>query len=433
MKLRTGISRFKETVPSSIRSKLAWTFGILCIYFALLHLGIFGIPRNSHLMHTDIPIDPIPLFRVITASNFRSIAEFGIIPIVLSIVIFQILIGSKLIKVDFTKKEDRKLYAIGTKVLAIILTIAFALVFSFSNFYGEDLSILSKLLILAQLLAAGLLIILMDELLQRGYGIGSGTSLFILASVCYNIFEGMFSLNQEAIGGFMWYQGSILAFFQGIARGDLQTPFYNPYKQYDFMGFLLLFVVAAIVIYLISIRVEIPAQSKKDDIPTRYPIRSMYTFYVPVILSSVLFAIIYFISNLVTVSFSAGFLGIFFPPTGPGRIVQQPALVIGYIIMMTIFCGIFSRIWTKTARMDSLSVAKQFLSKDLLIPGFREHPKTVQKYLNQYIPASAWLGGFFIGFLASIADFLGPLGTGTGVLVAICIIREYYDVIKQGL
>ncbi|MHA2255527.1 MAG: hypothetical protein ACXAAM_05605, partial [Candidatus Heimdallarchaeaceae archaeon] len=269
-------------MPSSIRSKLAWTFGILCIYFALLNIGLVGIPRNIYYTN---PQDPLSLFRVITASRSGSLAELGILPIVLSVVILQILIGLKLIKVDFTKKEDRKLYAIATKVLAIIFTIAFALVFSFSGIYGEDLSILSKLLILLQLLAAGLLIILMDELLQRGYGLGSGTSLFILASVCYNIFKGMLSLNQEAIGGWIWYEGSILAFFQGIRRGDLLTPFYNPYKTYDLLAFLLFFVVAGIVIFFVSIKMEIPAQSKKDDIPTRYPIRSMYTFYVPVILS----------------------------------------------------------------------------------------------------------------------------------------------------
>ncbi|NPD88527.1 MAG: hypothetical protein HGN29_07375 [Asgard group archaeon] len=428
MNLRTGISKTKESKPSIMRSKLAWTFGILCIYFALLSIPLFGFPGSIYYLD-----DPLSLFRVISASRLGSLAEFGILPIVLSIVIFQILIGLRLIKVDFTKKEDRKLYAIGTKVLAIVLTIAFALVFSFSGIYGEGISIISKLIILVQLLAAGFVIILMDELLQRGYGLGSGTSLFILASVCYNIFKGMLSLHQETLSGFMWYEGSILAFFQGIGRGDLLTPFYNPYKTYDFVDFLLLFVVFAIVIYFISIKIEIPAQSKKDDIPTRYPIRSLYTFYVPVILSSILFATLGFISTLISGSSPRGFFGIFFPPYGPEKIVQKPSLVVGYIIMMILFCGIFSRIWYITAGMDSLSVAKQFLNKDMLIPGFREDPKIVQKYLNQYIPTAAWLGGFFIGFLASIADFLGPLGTGTGVLVAICIIREYYDIIYSKL
>ena len=101
MNQRAKVSKAKNSIPSDMKSKLAWTFGILCIYFALLHIGLVGIPRNIY--YTD-PQDPLSLFRVITASQRGSLAEFGILPIVLSIVIFQILIGSKLIKVDFTKK-----------------------------------------------------------------------------------------------------------------------------------------------------------------------------------------------------------------------------------------------------------------------------------------------------------------------------------------
>jgi protein transport protein SEC61 subunit alpha len=445
MNLRARMSKTKASISTTFRNKLLWTFGILCIYFLLLHLRLFGIPRYTSYGHLILRSDSLSVFRAITASKYLSLAEFGIIPIVLSIVIFQLLIGLRIIKVDFTNKEDRKLYAIGTKVIAIFLTIVFALVASFTNYYGEDIALPGKFLVLAQLLSAGFLIILLDELLQRGYGLGSGTSLFILVTVCYHIFEGMFSLNQEFASGFSWYRGCILAFFQGIRRGDLLTPFYNTHSPYVLLDFILLLVVLAIVIYFVEIKLEIPAQSKTENAPNRYPIMSLYTFYVPVIFSSALFTLIAFLYSFTSISTPQvwpdyppvtspqGFLGIFFPPYGPEKIVQQPGLVVGYIIMMTLFCGFFSRIWYNTASMDYLSVAKQFLSKDFLIPGFREHPKTVQKYLNQYIPTAIWIGGFIIGFLAGIVDFLGPLGTGTGVLVAICIIREYYDIIAKEL
>ena len=418
----------KVLFSSAIKNKIFWTLGILSLYLALLNIPIIGVSRFYY--GEDI-FDPLSLYRVITASEFRSLAELGIIPIVLAAIILQILIGLRIIKVDFSKTEDRKLYAITYKILALILTIIFALVFSLSGIYGEDIPYYLKIAIFIQIIAAGFLIILMDELIVRGYGLGSGTSLFILASVCYTIFEGMFSLNQQFVGGQSWYSGCIIAFFQGIRRGDLLTPFYNTYFPYILLDFILLLVVTAIIIYFILIKLEIPAQSKTDGVSTRYPIMSLYTFYIPVVFSSILFAIIAFVYNLITISEPGGFFGIFFSPYGPEQIVQQPALVVGYIIMMTIFCGFFSRAWYTTAGMDSLSVAKQFLSKDLLIPGFREHPKTVQKYLNQYIPIAIWIGGFIIGFIAGLADFLGPLGTGTGVLVSICIIREYYDIISK--
>jgi len=67
----------------------------------------------------------------------------------------------------------------------------------------------------------------------------------------------------------------------------------------------------------------------------------------------------------------------------------------------------------------------------MLIPGFREDPKIIARYLNQYIPTLALLGGFFMGFIAALFDFLSPLGTGTGVLVTACIFREYYELIVK--
>jgi protein transport protein SEC61 subunit alpha len=37
-------------------------------------------------------------------------------------------------------------------------------------------------LIVAQLMMAGLVVILLDEMLKKGYGLGSGISLFIVAN-----------------------------------------------------------------------------------------------------------------------------------------------------------------------------------------------------------------------------------------------------------
>jgi len=42
-------------------------------------------------------------------------------------------------------------------------------------------------LLVVQLVIAGLIVILLDELLQKGYGLGSGISLFIATNVCEQI------------------------------------------------------------------------------------------------------------------------------------------------------------------------------------------------------------------------------------------------------
>lgn len=44
-----------------------------------------------------------------------------------------------------------------------------------------------------QLFVAGLIVLLLDELLQKGYGLGSGISLFIATNICETIIWKSFS------------------------------------------------------------------------------------------------------------------------------------------------------------------------------------------------------------------------------------------------
>jgi preprotein translocase subunit SecY len=58
-----------------------------------------------------------------------------------------------------------------------------------SGMYGDtrELGIGNSVLIVMQLLMAGLIVVMLDELLEKGYGLGSGISLFIATNICENI------------------------------------------------------------------------------------------------------------------------------------------------------------------------------------------------------------------------------------------------------
>ena len=47
--------------------------------------------------------------------------------------------------------------------------------------------------VLLQLFVAGIVVLLLDELLQKGYGLGSGISLFIATNICETIVWKAFS------------------------------------------------------------------------------------------------------------------------------------------------------------------------------------------------------------------------------------------------
>ena len=48
-------------------------------------------------------------------------------------------------------------------------------------------------------------------------------------------------------------------------------------------------------------------------------------------------------------------------------------------------------------------------------------------FIIRYIPTAAALGGICIGLLSIFADFMGAIGSGTGILLAVSIIFQYFE------
>lgn len=74
-------------------------------------------------------------------------------------------------------------------------------------------------------------------------------------------------------------------------------------------------------------------------------------------------------------------------------------------------------------------MAKQLMEQDMIIEGMRE--ESMIKHLNRYIPTAAAFGGMCIGGLSIIADFMGAIGSGTGILLAVTIIYQYFEMIAK--
>jgi protein transport protein SEC61 subunit alpha len=65
----------------------------------------------------------------------------------------------------------------------------------------------------------------------------------------------------------------------------------------------------------------------------------------------------------------------------------------------------------------------------MVMPGHRE--ANLQKELNRYIPTAAAFGGMCIGALTVLADFMGAIGSGTGILLAVTIIYQYFEIFEK--
>lgn len=144
--------------------------------------------------------------------------ELGISPIITSGMICQLLAGAKIIDVDQRSKEDRELFNTMQKLLGIIITIGEALAYLLSGMYGDlaDIGAVNAILILCQLFFAGILVLLLDELLQKGYGLGSGISLFIATNIAENILWRSFSPITIKTDQGIEFEGAIIALFHFV-------------------------------------------------------------------------------------------------------------------------------------------------------------------------------------------------------------------------
>ena len=124
------------------------------------------------------------------------------------------------------------------------------------------------MLLILQLVVAGLIVILLDELLQKGYGLGSGISLFIATNICENIIWRAFSPTTINTGRGPEFEGAVIALFHLLLTWSdkpraLKEAFYRQNLP-NIMNLMATVVVFASVIYLQGFRVEIPVKSSRQ-------------------------------------------------------------------------------------------------------------------------------------------------------------------------
>merc|ERR1719331_171040 len=231
--------------------------------------------------------------------------ELGISPIITSGMVMQLLAGSKMIEVDQGVKEDRALFSGAQKLFGILITVGEAVAYVVSGMYGDvrEMGAGNAILIIVQLFCAGLIVIILDELLQKGYGLGSGISLFIATNICENIIWKAFSPTTVNTGRGTEFEGAIIALFHLlITRSDkvraLKEAFYrqNLPNVTNLLATILVFI---IVIYFQGFRVDLPVKSQKQrGQQGTYPIKLFYTSNIPIILQTALVSNLYFFSQL---------------------------------------------------------------------------------------------------------------------------------------
>ncbi|KAG1857333.1 SecY subunit domain-containing protein [Suillus subalutaceus] len=416
--------------------KLLWTAVTLLIFLVCSQVPLYGI------MSSDSS-DPLYWMRVILASNRGTLMELGISPIVTSGMIMQLLAGANLIEVDFSLKEDRALFSGAQKLFALIISLGHATVYVLTGLYGQpgDLGAGVCLLLIIQLVAAALIVILLDELLQKGYGLGSGISLFIATNICESIIWKAFSPTTVNTGRGPEFEGAIVALFHLLFTWNdkgraLREAFWRD-RLPNIMNLLATVVVFAAVIYMQGFRIEIPVKSNRfRGQRGSYPVKLFYTSNMPIMLQSALVSNVFIVSQMLATRFPSNILvkilGVWEPLEDSPQLravaeaFLDPIHTVLYITFVVSACALFSKTWIEVSGSGPREIAKQLKDQQMVMAGHREG--SMYKELKRVIPTAAAFGGAILGLLSVAADLMGAIGSGTGILMAVTIIYSYWEI-----
>eukprot|EP00808_Paulinella_micropora_P014925 g56779.t1 len=433
-----------------LREKVMWTVITLLIFLVGSQIPLYGAK------HKD-PADPLYYMRAVLASSRGTLMELGVAPIITSSMIVQLVSAAKLLQLDQSLKEDRALLHGAQKLLAIVLTFGEAVAYVLAGMYGNlnELGAGNALLLVLQLWLAGLVVLILDELMQKGYGLGSGVSLFIAVNICETVVWQAFSPMSINTGRGVEFEGAIIAFFHLLfTRNDKLRAIKEAIYRQDLPNLSRLvatLLALLLVLYFQKFRVDLPVQYQKyRGQQANYPIKLFYTSNVPILLQTALVSNVYFISQLLYKTYPrnvlVGLLGRWYdipgdhrpyavpvgglayylsPPHSFSDALWDPVHALFYTVLVLISCAFFSKAWVEACGSSARDVAKQLRSLDMTIKGFRE--SSVVTVLERYIPTAATLGGMVVGLLTVLADLLGAIGSGTGILLAVTIIYNYYE------
>lgn len=427
----------KPSRRPDLRFRLSFTLAALVIYYAMASTLVYPLIKYEF---TGIQLPA--LINIVFASQQGTLAQLGIGPIVTSGLILQILVGAKILNINLRDPEDRRTFTQAQKGLALVIAVVEGL--GFAMYYRLDLLI--TLVIFLQFFLGALFLMLIDEAVQKGWGIGSGVSLFILAGVARNIVWDAFA--PVKIPGTDEYHGLMPYLILGLLEGAVSSErlLYGLTGNIErpvpsLVGFIAVLMLAFVLVYLQSIKVNIPVTTQRaPGIRARIPLQFLYVSNIPVLLVGILFSDLILFYNIASTHLadvapwlsSALSIAITYlaPPNSLLEIYIDPLRIAVFAILFTTLAVVFGYMWVEIAGLNPAAQAENLINSGLEVPGIRRNPKVLEALLARYIYPLTILSSLIVALIAFVADLLGAYGTGTGILLSVGILQQYYALIS---
>uniref|UniRef100_A0A0E0BVI2 Translocon Sec61/SecY plug domain-containing protein n=1 Tax=Oryza glumipatula TaxID=40148 RepID=A0A0E0BVI2_9ORYZ len=394
--MATAAGRYEDSgVSVSFRRKAAYTAASLLVFLVAGQLPLYGVKKYNG--DKDVP-DPLYWMNCMFASSNNTLMTLGIIPLLLSEMAVRIF--SALIITRWPPFHHVRLNR-ARKLLAIAMAMVMAVSGVLSAGVAAELGTMASLVVMFQLFLGGMIAIYLDELLQKGYGLLSGVSLFAAANCCACIFWKAFTAEDPLL-----HWAAIIVFFK-------------------------------LVLQLQSCHITLPAVTSPDDptLQTTYTISPSYMAYVPILFQPAFFSFpLVSISQTLSIKYGetnrvVNLLVKWQQMCNFGAIVTGDPGSLLYAVFLLTGCAFLSLFCFKVCAKSSKRYLVRLVGKPKqtrLSPDDEQLPDEDEsispKQCRRYMTIAAIFVGFCVGFLSLLAGFLGL--DGPAIMLAVTVIHS---------
>jgi protein transport protein SEC61 subunit alpha len=436
----------------SFDDKVVYTVGCSFLYL-FAQLPVFGAAKSVS--------DPISFLRPVFGAEKGTLLEFGVFPIISSGLIFQLLAGLKVLKVNLATRADRELFQTLQKLFSIFQYFVLTNIFIATGYFGYNLSLWQIGWINLQLVGAGFTFTLAAEILDKGYGFGSGALTFVTVNVSTNFFASIFGMDSAPTTRGFERSGAIINFITNIRSKPFKNAIIDSFTRSYLPNLTQFYVTAAtfaVAIYLQNFRIELPIRSNKvRSVANIYPIRLLYTGALPLAFSYVVLFYLniigYTIVNLIfkneptqlavkilghytTTGFSTDLvidkpsvLYFLTPSSGLLSSLLSPLRTLSFFTVILTTSAYFSNAWSLISGSAPKDIANQFKEQGISLSGRRDI--SISKELQRVIPVAAVSGAAVLATVAQVGEIFGSNGNGAAILIAVGTAYSFLEIIAQ--
>ncbi|TNJ30662.1 Sec61 alpha family protein [Giardia muris] len=449
-----------DKAPKTLQfgQKCLYTFLALVIYLIASQIPLYGI-------HSSIRKDPLHWLRAVFASQRGSLMELGIGPSITASFFLKILVSAKILPFDRANEAEANAYGRVQTLIGTVVTFLQAALYVVAGIYGpvSQIGIINAIAIVFQLTLASVMVQTLDGMLENGWGVGSGVSLFTTANVCENIVWKSLSFFRINRGRGREFEGAILAAGHYLLTEPnkltaLRLAFFRDGLP-NLMNIIATICVFLAAIYLQGVRRNLRIQHVKagPSVQQQFPIKLLYASSTPMMLLSTITSNVFMVSQALWRRFgnsiftaalgtwrelesrpgqavpTGGLAWVLAAPYSFRSALLHPLHTILHSIAIVSFSGLISKVWINFSGEGPKEVADMLESQGWCMPG-HSIKGAMQRELNRYIPVAAVTGGVILGCLSLVADIFGAVGSGSGILLAATsLVKIYEEFAKEGV